>query len=98
MPNQSIVGFRAPQAERVIGIRGTVPNIAIEVGAATIKSDRVFANKSLELRVVVSGAVEVEITSVQFPASVGKTIRRGRSAGRSVAKGLEGVRSLRCAG
>jgi hypothetical protein len=83
-----------PKSKRICEIYRIVANIRIEISIATIKFQWVFADKPLELRVVVSGAVEIHIGNVAFAAGIGETVGRARAADAGIAKRIEGISRL----
>src|SRR5260370_21763960 len=75
-------------------VRRIVVDVLIEVDAVPPIAQWVLANEPLETRVVVSGAIEIEASSVEFAAGESKAVRRGRARYLSVAERLEGVPRL----
>src|SRR5213596_2618205 len=81
------------EPRRIVEICGRVQHINILVDSSD-KADGDLRDESLESRIVVSGAVEVEIAGVEFAAGVGETICCGRPGRRGVAEGLKGIARL----
>src|SRR5260370_39339940 len=75
-------------------VRRIVVDVLIEVDAVPPIAQWVLANEPLETRVVVSGAIEIEASSVEFAAGESKAVRRGRARCLSVAERLESVSPL----
>src|SRR5439155_17791464 len=63
------------ESQRILVSYGIVIGINVKIETSSTELDRIFTRKSLQARVIVTGAVVIEACSIVFPARVLEGIR-----------------------